>query len=123
MAGPGAVGSVHGVDTLPAELTNGQWTCSSQPPALCPNANGVGSIDQTTAGIPNGALLEYSLLATPGGTVGAFITNSVTATSPDPGVAELGPPGNSTASDTDPIVGVGIFTSGFEDAGRALSAP
>ncbi len=119
-AGPSTVSGVHVVDALPNGLSNGQWLCTSTPPSLCPNASGTGSIDQTTGtALPNGAMLQYVLVATASGAVDAFISNTVTATIVDPLVIDA-TPGNNSATDTDPIVPVGIFTSGFESTGSAL---
>lgn len=117
-AGPASVNSVTIVDDVPdASLTNAMWTCTSVPAALCPNANGAGDINQTTGILANGALLEYTLIATPSGTVGAFIANTVTATNNDGSDNNTT---NNTATDTDPIIPIGIFSSGFEEPGLIL---
>jgi hypothetical protein len=71
--------------------------------------------------MPNAAFLQYTLIATPGGSAGAFIRNSVGASSLDANVTEI-EPGNNTASDTDPI-GEGIFFDGFEHSGSSLLRP
>jgi uncharacterized repeat protein (TIGR01451 family) len=121
-AGPASVNSVTITDDVPdASLTNAQWTCTSTPAALCPNASGTGDINQTTGVLANAALLEYTVIATPAGTVGAFISNTAAATNNDGSDNNTA---NNTATDTDPIVPIGIFSSGFEEPGlRLLTTP
>ena len=117
-AGPDAVGSVRVVDDVPnTELTNAAWTCSSSPPALCPSASGGPDIDQTTGTLPSGALLQYTLIATPAGAPPAFITNTATVTNNDGSDPNAG---NDSASDTDPVVPEGILADGFEQAPTLL---
>lgn len=116
-AGWTEVSSVQIVDDVPDVLTNSTWTCASTPVGLCPNASGGPDINETTGPLVGGAMLEYTLTATPSGMLPEFITNTVTATSADTTDFNSG---NNSATDTDPVVPEGIFIDGFEDLGPGL---
>ena len=97
----------------PAALVVAYWTCTSAPPALCPNASGAGDIDEfTTQPLPNGAMLQYSLIATLSSGASGFVTNTVTAINTGIGVSEIDPANNS-ATDTDAVIGDGLFRNGL----------
>lgn len=116
-AGPASVSSVRIVDTLPANLLDGAWQCVSEPDGLCPNASGGPDIDETTGPLASGALLEYTLVATPDGEPSDFVTNTATAENLDGNDPDTL---NNSATDSDPIVPEGIFGDGFESTGKAL---
>jgi len=103
---------------------NGHWTCTSTPPALCPNASSNGGIDQTTSQLlASGQMLQYTLFAKLANGASGFVSNTASAASNDVNVAEIDASNNS-ATDTDPIVGDGIFREEFESLGIAvLRAP
>jgi hypothetical protein len=62
---------------------------------------GNGNIEQTTAPLSSGNLLEYQLIATPAGSAGTVVTNAASATTG----ANIDPDGsNNSASDADTIV-------------------
>ncbi|MEO8673255.1 MAG: Ig-like domain repeat protein [Tahibacter sp.] len=119
-AGPSAVASVLVVDDLPTGLDHALWTCLSLPNGLCPHAGGSGSIHETTAALPNGALLEYALIAMVSAAPTGFVSNTASANSLDSGVTEIGTPGNNSATDTDPVLDDGLFIDGFENASEAF---
>lgn len=119
-AGPAAVSAVRVVDTLPANLVDGAWQCVSVPAGLCPNASGGPDIDETVGPLPSGAVLEYSLIATPAGVPSDFVSNTAAAENLDGSDPDLQ---NNSATDTDPIVPDGIFRDGFESSGKHLLVP
>jgi len=111
-AGPVPVSGVRIVDDVDAaQFTDAQWTCTSTPAGLCPNASGGPDIDQTTGALASGAMLEYTLIATPTPTSGG-VSNTVTASNldgDDPNTQ------NNSATDQDGILPDMIFRDGFED--------
>ena len=116
-AGPVAVSGVHVVDDVAdAAFADVEWSCTSAPVGLCPNASGTSDIDETTGALPNGALLEYTLAVTPIATSGS-VSNTAIATSLD---GDDPTPANNTATDEDSVLPDTIFGDGFEDAGSSL---
>jgi uncharacterized delta-60 repeat protein len=106
--------------TLSSALTNVAWTCV---PALstapCPTpASGTGSLS-TGVALAVGTALRFDLVATVNAAIGDSIAASVGVTLPV-GVAALDP-GDDNDTDTNSVVGNGVFEDGFE--GPALSVP
>ncbi|KKB12532.1 hypothetical protein VE25_06265 [Devosia geojensis] len=95
---PGATVS----DPLPTGITAANWTCGSATGgATCGAASGTGAIN-TTANLPAGSSLTYSLtLTVPAGYSGVNLTNTATVAVPagfiDPNTS------NNTASDTNTV--------------------
>ena len=113
-AGPNAVAGATITDTLPATLINGSWACiQAMSTATCPvpSAN-TGNLD-ATINLGVNQYLRFDVMATVNGSVGAFVSNTV-STAPPSGTTALDT-SNDSATDQDPIVPVGIFLDGFED--------
>lgn len=88
--------------TPPTTLTGLMWTCAASGGAVCPNANGTGAINETTAAaLPTGGSLVYTVQATATGTGTGTITHSAKATVPggtiDPDAS------NNTGADVDNV--------------------
>jgi uncharacterized repeat protein (TIGR01451 family) len=96
--GPFGVQGARIQDPLPAGVTTASWTCGNETGgAICSAASGTGAID-TTANLPAGSSVTYSLsMAVPASQTGS-LTNTATVTPPvgtsDPDTS------NNTASDT-----------------------
>ena len=106
--GPGEVTGATIVDTAPAGLTFGTWTCAvsnagtgGAVTTACGAASGAGNLN-TTMTMKNGAVIVYTVPATVAGGAAGSITNTATVTAPagttDP------TPGNNSATDTDTVV-------------------
>ena len=106
-------------DTLPAALTGAMWMCNQAvSTATCPEpTTGTGNID-LGFGLRIGTFLRYDLMATLASGAAGFVDNTVSITAPA-GTIDTTPADNS-ATDSDAIVGSGIFKDGFEDAARAV---
>lgn len=106
--------------TLPPALTDVAWTCvQASSTATCPTpASGTGSLS-TGVTLAVGTALRFDLIATVDGMIGDTIAATTGVTLPA-GVAALDP-GDDTDTDTNAIVGNGVFEDGFE--GPALSVP
>ena len=90
------------VETLPATLTGATWTCAASAGTTCPNASGSGAINETTtATIPMGDTLTYTVLATATGSGTGTINNAVTVTAPG-GVLDSST-ANNTGADVDNV--------------------
>ena len=106
-SGP-ATATVTVSDVLPAELSDGAWTCVPNGAATC--ASGSGNALSDTATLPPGtqASYVYSASVQAGGSTDAIVNAaSANAGATDPN------PANNSASDTDTLV---IFKDGFDDA-------
>jgi len=105
-------------DILPAELTDGAWTCVPTGAATC--ADGTGDTLSDSASLPAGtsAIYVYSATVLAAGS-GDLIANSasaaVTGGAVDPN------PANNTASDT-PADVVVVFRDGFDTAAQTIDA-
>jgi uncharacterized repeat protein (TIGR01451 family) len=117
-AGPLAVQGARLVDTLPAGLADGIWVCAPVQLAACPQASGVGDLDQTLD-LPVNGVLRYLLSAVVTAAAGSTMTNTVTLQLPG-GITELEPADN-TASDVDLVLAEGVFRNGFEAAPNRIS--
>ncbi len=93
--GPSFAPAARVVDTLPASLLNASWTCVATGGAVCSNASGVGSIDETVA-LPVGGSLTYELHADIDPSAVGTLTNTASVT-PGPGVSN---PVVATSTDT-----------------------
>ncbi|MCC6504808.1 MAG: fibronectin type III domain-containing protein, partial [Aquimonas sp.] len=119
-AGPSAVVGAALVDTLPAELIDAQWVCTSIQNATCPVASGSGSIN-VLVDLPVNGILRFDLSAELSAAPGAFITNAASISVPS-GTVERDPSNNS-ASDTDTVLPFGVFANGFEEPLRGITVP
>ncbi len=103
-AGPSTVSSAAITDTLPSALTGATWTCAAAGVgAACGAASGSGNL-ATTATIPSGTTVTYTITATlnpttPAGT--GTLVNTATIAAPV-GFTETAP-GNNSATDTDNV--------------------
>lgn len=98
-AGPSAASNARIQDTLPASLTGASWVCAGSDGALCA-PSGTGNID-TTALLPPGTHVTYSVAATVATSATGNIANTATITAPA-GVTDPNPANNS-ATDVDTI--------------------
>ncbi len=99
--GPSAVTNAPVVDTLPAKLTNANWTCLASSGSSCGASNGAGSINSTVT-LANGGTATYTLTATVAGDAIGTLTNTASVSAPsgstDPSA------GNNSANDTDNVI-------------------
>ncbi len=105
-------------DALPAALTGATWMCNqAQSTMTCPEpTTGTGDIDLGVS-FRGFTYLRYELMATLAPGSSGFVDNTVGITAPA-GVIETTPSDNG-ATDSDAIVGSGLFKDGFEDVARA----
>jgi uncharacterized repeat protein (TIGR01451 family) len=77
-------------DTLPAGIASASWTCTGSG-AVCLNASGSGSLNETLASLPAGSSVTYVITATLATTgLPASITNVASVISPDGGLCQDG---------------------------------
>ncbi|WP_295809818.1 hypothetical protein [uncultured Nitratireductor sp.] len=97
-SGPFGVQGAAINDPLPAGITTANWSCAAAGGAECGQANGSGGIG-TTANLPVGATVTYTMTVSVPSNFTGDLTNTVTVTnpsdSPDPDTS------NNTATDTD----------------------
>ncbi|MEP7337889.1 MAG: hypothetical protein ABI977_09095, partial [Acidobacteriota bacterium] len=98
--GPGAANGATISYPLPSSLKNPAWTCVAAGGAVCPAANGTGSINHT-ANLPSGGSLTYTVTATVSATATGTIVTTAAITAPS-GVIENSTANNS-ATDTDTL--------------------
>lgn len=112
-AGPVRATNATLTDTLPATLTNASWMCvQALSTATCPvPGTGTGNLNVPVT-INPGQFLRFDLMATVNGSVGGFVTNTATVTAASVQNDVNG--SNNSATDQDPIVGIGLFADGFE---------
>lgn len=97
-------------DPIPPGLTDFSWTCSATGGALCPNAIGSGTIDETIATFPPGGSVTYTVTATVSDMPPESVLNTATASLPPGG--RCAPDGSSSpcnstsALSSDPVVQV-----------------
>ncbi|WP_022970509.1 DUF11 domain-containing protein, partial [Arenimonas oryziterrae] len=123
--GPSDVTAATIVDTAPAGLTIGAWTCSVTTAGVgsvttaCGAASGSGNIN-TTATLRNGGVVTYTVAATVAGTASGTIANTATVTAPagttDP------TPANNSATDTDTITPVANLAITKTDGAASVNA-
>jgi uncharacterized delta-60 repeat protein/uncharacterized repeat protein (TIGR01451 family) len=121
-AGPNAVAAAPLLDTLPAGLINGAWSCVaalSNTPCPAP-ASGSGNLN-TLVDLPANTFLRFDVSATVNAGIGDSIVNTATIAMPS-GTTELNA-GNNSAVDQNNVVPDAIFGDGFEQAGSVLTVP
>jgi uncharacterized repeat protein (TIGR01451 family) len=97
--GPAAVTGAQISDALPSGITNASWNCGAETGGgTCGAASGVGGIN-TTADLPAGASVTYTLTLTVPSTFSGDLTNTAIVSAPS-GIAETDT-ANNMASDTD----------------------
>lgn len=97
--GPAAVTGAQISDALPSGITNASWNCGAQTGGgTCGAASGVGGIN-TTADLPAGASVTYTLTLTVPSTFSGDLTNTAIVSAPS-GITETDT-ANNMASDTD----------------------
>lgn len=122
-AGPNeALGAVV-TDEMPATLVAASWAClQGASTAPCPvPAGGNGNLS-ASVNLGPGEHLRFDVMATVSGQEGAFVINTAMVAAP----AEITAidTSNDSATDQDPIVGIGIFLDGFEHSpANNLSLP
>lgn len=114
-AGPDAAPGASIAIPLAEGLHSAAWTCSSIPVGFCPNAGGQGSITESIGAIPAAAELRYLLVANVSTTAPAFVSQSADVSTSDGRDPDIQ---NNQASDTDPVMPIGLFTDGFEPVSR-----
>jgi uncharacterized repeat protein (TIGR01451 family)/fimbrial isopeptide formation D2 family protein len=80
--GPVAAPNTVVSDAIPAGITAYAWTCATAGGAVCPNASGIGSINETIATFPVGSTVTYTITATVSATPPAVVANTATTTPP-----------------------------------------
>ncbi len=109
-------GNINIVETMPAELLNGTWTCSASNGATCLISN-ASSVISATGNLPSGGVIEIVVeaLVDPAlpNLVLTEISNTVEATMVTPIVEQDYQLLNNTATDTDVLLRI-IFIDGFE---------
>jgi uncharacterized repeat protein (TIGR01451 family) len=115
-AGPDAsVGSIV-TDTVPAAVTTVTWTCGTPTGgATCGAASGSGNAISTTANLPSGSTLRYTVTGTLSVGATGTLTNTATIVTPATGVSDptdLGRTGagNNSATDTDTVTAIPSVT-------------
>jgi uncharacterized repeat protein (TIGR01451 family) len=96
-AGPNDVAGLVINDVPPAGVTFGAWTCVATGGAIC--GSGSGPIVDTVT-IPNGGSITYTVPAFVAANAVGTVTNTVTVTVPGSVINN----GNSSATDTDPVI-------------------
>lgn len=122
-AGPNAVTGAMLADLMPDTLRDAAWSCVPEASnTACPSPD-TGSGDlHASVDLPVDGYLRFDLIATVDGTVGAFVTNTASVAAPA-GTTALDT-ANDSATDSDPIVPLGLFADGFEgEAAASLSVP
>ncbi len=108
-SGPSDVVGAQVSDAFPPELSSYSWTCDSSGGGTC-TASGAGDLTDTVD-LASGTSVEYSATCTVAASSGSCV-NTATVTAPagwtDPS------PGNNSATDTDQVLSVAIFSDGFE---------
>ncbi|HEX7915965.1 DUF7507 domain-containing protein [Rudaea sp.] len=102
------VGSVNApgtivTDPIPAGIAGQAWTCSASAGAVCPNASGSGTLNETLAAFPAGGTVTYTVMATVSSSPQAQIANTAAIAPPPGGLCMPGntpPPCTSTVTVT-----------------------
>jgi uncharacterized repeat protein (TIGR01451 family) len=108
-AGPdGSTGSIV-TDTVPATITGVTWTCgAASGGATCGAASGSGNAISTTANLPSGSSVTYTVSGTLSAAATGTLTNTATVLTPASGVSDPTDlsrtgAGNNSATDSTPI--------------------
>lgn len=108
-AGPDTANGAIVTDTVPASITGVNWTCGSPVAgATCGAASGSGNNINTTANLPSGGSVTYTITGTLSTTATGTLSNTARVIAPASGVTDPGDPtrtgaGNNTATDTTTI--------------------
>ncbi|HSS20247.1 MAG TPA: hypothetical protein VLL54_09240 [Pyrinomonadaceae bacterium] len=108
-AGPDASNGSIVTDTVPASITGVNWTCGSVTGgATCGAASGSGNSINTTANLPSGSSVTYTVTGTLSPSATGTLSNTATVLTPASGVSDptdLGRTGagNNSATDNTPI--------------------
>jgi uncharacterized repeat protein (TIGR01451 family) len=108
-AGPDTATGAIVTDTVPAALTGVSWTCGALVGgATCGAASGSGNTINTTANLPGGSSVTYTITGTLSTTATGTLTNSARVITPasgvtDPDDAARTGAGNNTATDNSTI--------------------
>ncbi len=105
-AGPSVASGATVTDAVPAEITGVTWTCVGAGGGSC-TASGSGSLDETVD-LPAGGTVTYTLTGTVSAAARGTLDNTATI-APPAGVTDPDPADNS-ATDTDTLLGLGLFT-------------
>jgi uncharacterized repeat protein (TIGR01451 family) len=104
-AGPDTSNGSIVTDTVPASITGVTWTCGAPTGgATCGTASGSGNAISTTANLPSGSSVTYTVLGTLSSTATGTLSNSATVITPASGVSDptdLGRTGAGNNSATD----------------------
>jgi uncharacterized repeat protein (TIGR01451 family) len=111
--GPDFAPGVRFRDIVPASLLNVSWTCTASLGAVCPVANGVGSIDNIIDTLPANGLLTYTLAADLPDPLPANVENMAEVILPDNG--SIQDPQMDNQSQTDLDFKELLLIDGFED--------
>jgi uncharacterized repeat protein (TIGR01451 family) len=118
-AGPSAVSNAPVADVLPAEFTQGFWSCVASAGSSCQPAPGSGNINATVSLLPNG-VATFTLDATIGANAGGTITNTATVTVPQ-GVTDTNPLNNTSSVTV--TVAKSAFLGIFKTNNQTVSVP
>ena len=105
-AGPDASNGSIVTDTVPAIITGVNWTCGAVTGgATCGAASGAGNAISTTANLPSGSSVTYTISGTLATTATGTLSNTATVVAPAAGVTDPNDPsrtgaGNNSATDT-----------------------
>lgn len=108
-AGPDPANGALVTDTVPAALTGVSWTCGTLVGgATCGAASGSGNTISTTANLPSGGSVTYTVTGTLATTATGTLTNTARVLTPASGVTDPNDPtrtgaGNNTATDNSTI--------------------
>jgi uncharacterized repeat protein (TIGR01451 family) len=108
-AGPDTANGSIVTDTVPATITGVTWTCGTPTGgATCGAASGSGNSISTTANLPSGSSVTYTVSGTLAATATGTLSNTATVITPASGVSDptdLGRTGagNNSATDNTPI--------------------
>ncbi len=108
-AGPDASNGSIVTDTVPATITGVNWTCGSPTGgATCGAASGSGNSISTTANLPSGSTLRYTVTGTVSAGASGTLTNTAQIVTPASGVTDPNDPsrtgaGNNSATDNTTI--------------------
>jgi uncharacterized repeat protein (TIGR01451 family) len=115
-AGPDASNGSIVTDTVPATVTGVTWTCGTPTGgATCGAASGSGNAISTTANLPAGSSLTYTVTGTLAVSATGTLSNTATIITPASGVSDPTDlsrtgAGNNSATDTDTITAIPSVT-------------
>jgi uncharacterized repeat protein (TIGR01451 family) len=123
-AGPDASNGSIFTDTVPASLTGVTWTCGSPTGgATCGAASGSGNNISTTANLPGGGSVRYTVTGTLSTSASGTLSNTATVITPASGVTDPNDPtrtgaNNNSATDTTTINPVADLTIAKSHSGN-----